>query len=66
MDPLETILAYKISKEIQLPGSKVLKALRGEPGVPEDLVRAVEVFVENDPTLTFAYDGDTRRITLVE
>jgi len=64
-DPEETILAYKISRRIGCPGSKTLRALRGVPGVPEEIARKVEDFVANEPTLTFRMDAGVRRVTLV-
>jgi len=65
-DPLETILAYKISKLIQLPASKTLKALRGLPGLDPEVTRRVEAFVAEDPSLRFEAGGEHRRIVLVE
>ena len=63
-DETETILAYKIAKEIQAIPSRVLKALRGLPGVDPSLQRRVDDFVESDDSLTYA-EGDTvRRIVL--
>jgi hypothetical protein len=60
----ETILAYKIAKEIHAIPSRVLKALRGLPEVDPALQRRVDDFVENDDSLTYA-EGDTaRRIAL--
>ena len=56
----ETILAYKIAKEIQGIPSRVLKALRALPGVDPNLRRRVEEFVENDESLTFV-EGDKMR-----
>ena len=61
----ETILAYKIAKEIQGIPSRVLKALRAQPGVDPDLRRRVEEFVENDDSLTFIEDGAVRSIALL-
>jgi len=65
-DPTETILAFKISRILSYPGSRVLKALRGQPGLDEELVRRVEAFVAADPTLRFVQEGERRRIVLVE
>lgn len=65
-DPVETILAYKMSKLLDLPGSRVLKALRRRPGVDPEIVRRVEDFVRNDSTLAFADEGETRRLHLIE
>ena len=61
----ETILAYKIAKEVQGIPSLVLKALRAVPGVDPDLLRRVEDFVESDETLTFVEGGSARTIALV-
>jgi hypothetical protein len=65
-DPVETILAFKIAKLLQYPGSKVLKALRGQEGLDPEMVRRVEEFVRGDPALRFVPDGDARRISLEE
>ena len=65
-DPTESILAFKIANELRLPGSRVLKVLRGAPVPDPELVRNVERFVEEDPTLAFVQEGSARRITLVE
>jgi hypothetical protein len=65
-DPVETILAFKIAKLLQYPGSKVLKALRGQEGLDPEMVRRVEEFVREDPALCFVQDGDARRISLEE
>jgi hypothetical protein len=65
-DPVETILAFKISQILRYPGSRVLKALRGQPGLDAEMVRAVEDFVANDPSLAFRQDGSVRRIGLCD
>ncbi len=65
-DRTELVLAFKIARLLHLPGSKVLKALRGVPGPTEEMVRRVELFVESDPTLVYVQDGDRRRIALVD
>ena len=65
-NPAETILAFKIAKQVQHPASRVLKALRGQPGLDEGLVRDVEAFVENEPNLIFVDDGPQRVIALSE
>ena len=62
----ETILAFKIANEIQGIPSRVLKALRAQPGVDSELLRRVEAFVENDQTLEFVRVGSARSIALVE
>lgn len=63
---IETILAYKIAKEIHGIPSRVLKALRAQPGVDAELLRRVEGFVANDESLTFVHDGPVRSIALTE
>jgi len=60
----ETILAYKIAQEVRGIPSRVLKALRGLPGVDPDLRQRVEQFVENDDSLTFVEGGSVRSIAL--
>jgi len=65
-DPIETILAYKIAKRIQVPASRTLKALRGLPGLDPQVVRRVEAFVEGEPSLRFEPHGEGRRIVLVD
>lgn len=60
----ETILAYKIAQEVRGIPSRVLKALRGLPGVDPDLRQRVEQFVENDDSLTFVEGGSVRSISL--
>lgn len=62
----ETILAYKIANEIHGIPSRVLKALRAQPGVDPELRRRVEEFVEHDETLVFVQLGPVRSIALVE
>jgi hypothetical protein len=57
-DPSETILAFKIGMEIGFPASRVLKALRAQPGLDEALMRAVDDFVAQDPSLGFTREGD--------
>ncbi len=63
---IETILAFKIANEIRGIPSRVLKALRAQPGVDPELLRRVEGFVENDESLTFIRDGPVRSIALSE
>ena len=63
-DPVETILAYKISKVLGYPGSRVLKALRGQSGLDPEMVRRVEELVRDDPQLDFVGEGDARRIVV--
>ncbi len=63
---LETILAFKIANEIHGIPSRVLRALRAQPGVDPELLRRVEGFVENDESLTFVHDGPVRSIALSE
>ncbi|MBW2290795.1 MAG: alpha/beta fold hydrolase [Deltaproteobacteria bacterium] len=62
----ETILAYKIANEIHGIPSRVLKALRAQPGVDLELRQRVDEFVENDETLIFVQAGPRRSIALVE
>lgn len=61
-DPAQTILAYKIGKETGLPGSRVLKVLRGDAGVDAAWVATVEEFVARDPDLHFEGEGPGRRL----
>jgi hypothetical protein len=65
LDPTESILAFKIANALSLPGSRVLRALRGVPVPDAGLVERVERFVEEEPTLTFVREGSARRIALV-
>jgi len=64
-DMTELILAFKISLVLEAPGSKVLKALRRQPGVSEEIVRRVEELVEQDDALGFVEEGETRRICVL-
>jgi len=64
-DPVETILAFKIAKLLQYPGSKVLKALRGQSGLDPEMLRRVEDLVRDDPDLGFVEEGGARRIVLL-
>lgn len=63
---VETILAFKIAREIQGIPSRVLKALRGEAGVDPGLLAQVEAFVAADDTLVLIQDAGRRRIALAE
>ena len=65
-NPTETILAFKIAREIQGIPSRVLKALRGQAGVDPELVAQVEAFVAADRSLVFVEDEGLRRIALAE
>ena len=66
-DPTETILAFKIATATGCVASRVLKALRGQPGVDPEIVDRVETFVARDATLAFTHDAEgVRRITLVD
>jgi hypothetical protein len=65
-DPVETVLAFKIGRELTYPGSRVLKALRGQSGLDPELVRRVEAFVAGQSNLEFEWQGDVRRIRLVD
>jgi hypothetical protein len=62
----ETILAYKIALEVKGIPSRVLKALRAQPGVDPVLLGRVEAFVKSDPTLRFVVDRPIRSIEVVE
>jgi hypothetical protein len=62
----ETILAFKIGREINAIPSRVLKALRGQPEVDPDLMARVEAFVARDENLYFVEDGDRRRVEVVK
>lgn len=62
--PSETILAFKISRELHLPPSKVLKALRGVTDLDPALLQAVERYVKENPTLDFQGNSPTRLIVL--
>ena len=64
-DPVETILAFKIGRRLHYPGSRVLKALRGQSGLDPELVRRVEAFVAEQPNLEFEWQGESRRIRLI-
>jgi len=63
-DPIETILAFKIGRLLNYPGSRVLKALRGQTGLDPEMVRRVEAFVAEEPNLEFERQGTGRRIRL--
>ena len=56
----ETILAFKIAREMGAIPSRVLKALRAQAGVDPDLLKQVETFVQGDANLMFV-DGENRR-----
>ena len=60
----ETVLAFKIARAIHGVPSRVLKALRGQPGVDPELLQRVETFVAGDDSLVFVEDGRQRRIAL--
>ena len=64
-DPVETILAFKIGRLLDYPGSRVLKSLRGQSGLDPEMVRRVEAFVEAEPNLAFEGRGEGRRIRLI-
>lgn len=63
---VETILAFKIAREMGAIPSRVLKALRAQPGVDAGLLRDVEAYVEREPTLVFVESGETRTISIVD
>lgn len=65
-DPHEMIIAFKISRRLNLVPSKVLKALRGRDGVDAETQRQVELFVENDDSLTYMQLAPDRLVSLVE
>jgi hypothetical protein len=65
-DPVETILAFKIGRLLNYPGSRVLKVLREQPGLDPEMVGRVEAFVADEPNLAFDCEGETRRIRIVE
>ncbi len=62
----ETILAFKIARDLGAIPSRVLKALRAQAGVDTALLAQVEEFVERDPSLAFVQDGSARTISIVE
>ena len=62
----ETILAFKIARDLNAVPSRVLKALRAQPGVDPVLLAEVEEFVERDESLAFEANGDARTIKVVE
>jgi hypothetical protein len=64
-DPIETILAFKIGRLLDFPGSRVLKALRGQAGLDPEMVHRVEAFVAEEPNLDFEGHGEGRRIRLI-
>ncbi len=63
-DEEELILAFKISRVLHRSPSGTLKALRGVPGLNDELVCEVEDFVAQDSSLTYRQDGALRRIGL--
>jgi hypothetical protein len=64
-DPFEMILAFKIGRLLDYPGSRVLKVLRGHGGLDAEMVRRVESFVAEEPNLEFEWQGEDRRIRLI-
>ncbi len=62
--PDEGIIAFKLGCLLHVPPSRVLKALRGVPGVDPQLCRTVEEFVADDPTLHFVGEAPDRLISL--
>jgi hypothetical protein len=64
-DPVEMILAFKIGRLLNYPGSRVLKALRGRSGLDAEMVRRVEEFVAEESNLEFEWQGKERRIRLI-
>ncbi len=62
----ETILAFKIGREVGGIPSRVLKALRGQPEVDPDLMARVEAFVARDENLYFVEDAERRRVEVVK
>jgi len=64
-DRTELVLAFKIGRELLVPGSRVLKALRQVPGVDPAIVERVEAFVQDDPKLGYDESGEMRRIVLL-
>jgi hypothetical protein len=65
-DPVETVLAFKIGRLLNFPGSRVLKAFREVPGLDPELLRKVEAFVAEEANLEFVKDGESRRIRMRE
>ena len=65
-DPIEMILAFKIGRRLHYPGSRVLKALRGQSGLDAEMVRRVEEFVAAEPNLDFELRTEGRRIRLID
>ena len=65
-DPVEAILAFKIGRLLNYPGSRVLKALRGQDGLDPEMVLRVDEFVTAEPNLAFEWVGERRLIRLVE
>lgn len=65
-DPVEMILAFKIGRLLNYPGSRVLKVLRAQSGLDPEMVERVEAFVAEESNLAFEWEGEVRRIRIVE
>lgn len=61
----ELIIAFKLSKILHYPASRVLKALRGLPGLDQEMLRCVEDFVISDASLEFTGEPPARLVRLV-
>lgn len=61
----ELIIAFKLSKILHYPASRVLKALRGMPGLDQGMMHSVEDFVQSDASLVFTGEPPSRLVKLV-
>ena len=61
----ETILAFKIARDMGAIPSRVLRVLRGVPGVDPTLEKEVIAFVEQEPTLAWVEGDGVRTISMV-
>jgi hypothetical protein len=61
----ETILAFKIARDMGAIPSRVLRVLRGVPGVDPTLEKEVIAFVEHEPSLAWVEGDGARTISMV-
>ena len=61
----EMVIAWKLSRIIGVTPSQMIRALRGQQGLPAGLVARVERLVAANPTIEFSDDAGLRRTVFV-